>query len=151
MMLIVDVKPQFLPHRVLSTCCLGVFMSWQLNTSPGKSKPGDQGRHIMPFMSQLRSQALSSGITYWPCRPGLISYKRGWHKVWTPGGEKLDHWTSLAVTDINRVCYTSEFYHKGLSMLWGFCGGPVVKNLPCKARDTALIPGTERSHMPWSN
>ena len=27
MMLIVDVKPQFLPHRVLSTCCLGVFMS----------------------------------------------------------------------------------------------------------------------------
>ena len=27
MMLIVDMKPQFLPHRVLSTCCLSVLMT----------------------------------------------------------------------------------------------------------------------------
>ena len=63
----------------------------------------------------------------------------------------MDHWTSLAVTDVNSVCYTSEFYRKGLSMLWDFPGGPVVKNLPCDARDTAFIPGPERSHMLWGN
>ena len=32
----------------------------------------------------------------------------------------------------------------------GFLGGPVVKNLPCIARDTGLIPDPGRSHMPWS-
>ena len=35
--------------------------------------------------------------------------------------------------------------------LRAFPGGPVVKNLPCNARDTGLIPGLGRSHMPWSN
>ena len=33
---------------------------------------------------------------------------------------------------------------------WGFPGGPVIKNLPCKARDTSLIPGPGRFHMPPS-
>ena len=28
--------------------------------------------------------------------------------------------------------------------LWGFLGGPVVKNLPCKARDTGSVPGLGR-------
>ena len=32
-----------------------------------------------------------------------------------------------------------------------FLGGPGVKNLPCNARDTSLIPGLERSHMPQSD
>ena len=32
----------------------------------------------------------------------------------------------------------------------GFPGGPVVKNLPCNARDTSLIPGLGRYHMPGS-
>ena len=31
----------------------------------------------------------------------------------------------------------------------GFPGGPVVKNLPCNARDTGLISGLGRSYMPW--
>ena len=30
----------------------------------------------------------------------------------------------------------------------GFPGGPVVKNLPCNARDTDHIPGWGRSYMP---
>ena len=29
----------------------------------------------------------------------------------------------------------------------GFPGGPVVKNLPCNAGDTSLIPGPGRCHM----
>ena len=37
----------------------------------------------------------------------------------------------------------------------GFLGkgmvGTVVKNLPANAGDVGLIPGQERSHMPWSN
>ena len=33
----------------------------------------------------------------------------------------------------------------------GFPGGPVVKNPPCNAGDTSLIPGPGRSHMPWNN
>ena len=33
----------------------------------------------------------------------------------------------------------------------GFSSGPVVKNLPCNARDTSSIPGLGRSHMPWGN
>ena len=33
----------------------------------------------------------------------------------------------------------------------GFPGGPVVKNLPCNARDTSSIPGPGRSHMPSGN
>ena len=32
----------------------------------------------------------------------------------------------------------------------GFPGGPVVKSLPCNARDTGLIPDPRRSHMPWN-
>ena len=28
---------------------------------------------------------------------------------------------------------------------------PVVKNLPCNAKDTGLIPGPGRSHVPRSN
>ena len=39
--------------------------------------------------------------------------------------------------------------------MWGFPGGPVVKNPPCNARDTDLIPGPEdptchraTAHMP---
>ena len=32
-----------------------------------------------------------------------------------------------------------------------FPGGPVVKNLPCNARDTGSIPGPGRSHMPRGN
>ena len=37
-----------------------------------------------------------------------------------------------------------------LKMERDFPGGPVVKNLPCNARDTGLIPGqrTPKSHMP---
>ena len=35
--------------------------------------------------------------------------------------------------------------------LRAFPGGPVVKNLPCNARDTGLIPGLGRSYMPCSN
>ena len=30
-------------------------------------------------------------------------------------------------------------------------GGTVVKNRPASAGDMGLIPGPERSHMPWSN
>ena len=33
----------------------------------------------------------------------------------------------------------------------GFPGGPVVKNLPCNARDTGSIAGPGRFRMPWSN
>ena len=40
---------------------------------------------------------------------------------------------------------------KSKEMLGGFPGGPVVKNPPCTARDTNLIPGPGRSHMPRSN
>ena len=32
-----------------------------------------------------------------------------------------------------------------------FPGGPVVKNLPCNAGDTGLIPGAGRFHMPRGN
>ena len=32
-----------------------------------------------------------------------------------------------------------------------FPRGAVVKNLPANAADMGLIPGPERSHMPWSN
>ena len=34
---------------------------------------------------------------------------------------------------------------------WGFLGGSVVKNPPAKTRDTGLIPGPGRFHMPQSN
>ena len=37
---------------------------------------------------------------------------------------------------------------KNLPVL-GYPGGPMVKNPPCNAEDTGLIPGPERSHMPW--
>ena len=40
---------------------------------------------------------------------------------------------------------------KSKEICGGFPGGPVVKNPPCNARDTSLIPGPGRSHMPRSN
>ena len=33
----------------------------------------------------------------------------------------------------------------------GFPGGSVLKNLPSSAGDKALVPGSERSRMSWSN
>ena len=33
----------------------------------------------------------------------------------------------------------------------GFPGGPAVKNWPCNAGDTGLVPGLGRFHMPWGN
>ena len=35
--------------------------------------------------------------------------------------------------------------------LWGFPGGPVVKNPPANAGDMGSSPGLGRSHMPRSN
>ena len=32
----------------------------------------------------------------------------------------------------------------------GFPGSPVVKNLPCNAKDTSSVPGPGRFHTPWS-
>ena len=32
-----------------------------------------------------------------------------------------------------------------------FHSSPVVRNLPASARDSGLIPGLGRFHMPWSN
>ena len=36
-------------------------------------------------------------------------------------------------------------------LLKGFSGGLVVKNLPCSAGDTNLIPALRRFHMPQSH
>ena len=38
-----------------------------------------------------------------------------------------------------------------LTILKGFPGGAVVKNLPANAGDTGSSPGPGRSHMPQSN
>ena len=35
--------------------------------------------------------------------------------------------------------------------LWGFPGGPVVKNLPANAGDTSLILDQGKFHMLWGN
>ena len=45
------------------------------------------------------------------------------------------------------------FYRKKIKRNYGsgFPGGPVVKNLPCNARDTGLTPGPGRSHIPRSH
>jgi len=34
---------------------------------------------------------------------------------------------------------------------WDFPGGAEIKNPPANAGDMGLIPGSERSHMLWSN
>ena len=53
----------------------------------------------------------------------------------------------------NAVCYhlyvESKKYNKlmNITKQRGFPDGPEVKNLPCKAGDTGLIPGPERVHM----
>ena len=39
--------------------------------------------------------------------------------------------------------------YKLMRWCWVFPGCPVVKNLPCNARDTGSIPSPGRSHMPW--
>ena len=50
-----------------------------------------------------------------------------------------------------EVClrnYTSHFLHRAPKLtfslekaFWSFSGGPVVKNIPCDAGDSGLIPG----------
>ena len=35
--------------------------------------------------------------------------------------------------------------------LTDFPGGPVIKNPPCNAGDSGMIPGPRRYHMPWRN
>ena len=36
-------------------------------------------------------------------------------------------------------------------LLFGFPGGPMVKNFPASAGDIGLIPGPGGFHNPWSN
>ena len=43
--------------------------------------------------------------------------------------------------------YPAQPWFPAKSMLWVFPGGPVVKTLPCNAKDTGLIPGLGRSHV----
>jgi len=39
-----------------------------------------------------------------------------------------------------------DFYlNKKRQKIWGFPGGPVVKNLPCNARDIGSVPGQENA------
>ena len=58
------------------------------------------------------------------------------------------------------MVYLALSYHSGPnsditthSRLWtqGFHGGPVVRNLPCNARDEGSIPALGRSHMQKNN
>ena len=57
---------------------------------------------------------------------------------------RILEWVAVSFRNIRR-----EVVKK--SRVWGFPGDPVVKNLPCTARDTGLIPGLGTSHMPQSN
>ena len=43
------------------------------------------------------------------------------------------------------------FLYCGQKQPEGFPGGPVVKNLPCNAKDTGSILGLGRSHVQWRN
>ena len=59
------------------------------------------------------------------------------------------HWTSLLIRWllIMRVLMTTG-HHPLSKPFEGFPGGPVLKNAPCKARDTCFIPGLGWSHNP---
>ena len=61
---------------------------------------------------------------------------------------------SIITTDIIKLVLALVImlnFAQNLYKIRGFPGGPVVKNLPCNARDTTSIPRLGRSHMPQSN
>ena len=63
------------------------------------------------------------------------------------GSQRVGHdWATSQVHWFPKVKQKSKDSDNG-----GFPGGPVVKNLPCNARDTDSIPGPGGSHVPQGN
>ena len=65
---------------------------------------------------------------------------------------RLEEWEAGG----NSVTWVPAHCESGQNALYkysplGFPPGPVVKNSPCNAEDTALMPGPGRSYMLWSN
>ena len=75
-----------------------------------------------------------------------VSLHAYWNSYKAPG-EKRHSLLKQHFPSVGILCNAP----KENGFLWGFPGGPVVKNLPCKARDTSLIPGLGRSDMLRSN
>ena len=66
----------------------------------------------------------------------------------------LDHEPNTSVPSVlvyptvSFVERVETFLPSRTSDLWGFPGGPVVKNMPVSAGDTGSIPGPGRFHVP---
>ena len=67
--------------------------------------------------------------------------------VWQ--GQKTKHWMNIARSNSehNTICINFKCILLKNTLLGGFPGSSVVKNLPAKAEDMGSIPGLERSHM----
>ena len=65
---------------------------------------------------------------------------------------KLDYYSKFNILDlITEGRYFVSPSQSFKQMHRDFPGGPVVKNLPAKARYMDLIPGPGRFHMLWGN
>ena len=75
-----------------------------------------------------------------------VSLHAYWHSYKAPG-EKRHGLLKQYFLSVGILCNAP----KENGFLWGFPGGPVVKNPPCKATDTSLSPDLGISDMPRSN
>ena len=64
------------------------------------------------------------------------------------GGKEREEGVHRTPQQRSRVCKEQGHLRNAKG---GFPGSPVIKNLPCNARDTSCIPALGRSHMPQSN
>ena len=71
------------------------------------------------------------------------------------GFSRQEYWSGLPFPSPPNELRTLFFKFSGIiclrSLVGGFSGGSVVKNLPVKAEDTSLIPSLGGSHMLWSS
>ena len=67
----------------------------------------------------------------------------------TDGQEAIEK--MLSITNYQKTQIKTTTKEKKKTTTKGFPGGSVVKNPPCSAGDTSLIPDPGTIHMPWGN
>lgn len=146
-----QILPQNSPANLYSNrnACAGLVLIWSRPSSTKKDSSA---------VRTLLHPMCCIGQPHW-----LWKYFIGWEwikyiKDWQ-GKRSSDIWnvdndfyTTVSASELLMTVKKMQNLQTALKLaVWGCPGGPVVKNVPCNARDTGSVPGSGRSHVPQSS